>query len=167
VDQSDSTVGGVPILLFKPIASAKETAARGRRLRLRTVLQAAGAIALLAVAGFYGSYPYGKRQFLPIKVEEHEWLTIQGNGRLGVPLSEEVRPHLLKVTKQTAPVAPSNASSTPQPAPTIVRSRSRPTSWCSRRAVSGQPILLTSSFWNSSPGPRSGNSSVSCRNWFQ
>ena len=42
--ESVSTVEEVPILLFKPIASAKETAARGRRLRLRTVLQAAGAI---------------------------------------------------------------------------------------------------------------------------
>src|SRR5271163_360784 len=64
MDQSDSTVGEVPILLFKPTASAKETAARGRRLRLRTVLQAAAAIALLAVAGFYGSYYWTTGRFL-------------------------------------------------------------------------------------------------------
>jgi hypothetical protein len=38
MDQSDSTVGEVPILLFKPTASAKETAARGRRLLWQLLL---------------------------------------------------------------------------------------------------------------------------------
>src|SRR5271168_4589462 len=64
MDQSVSTVEEVPILLFKPTASAKETAARGHRLRLRTVLQVTGAIALLAVAGFYGSYYWTTGRFL-------------------------------------------------------------------------------------------------------
>ena len=53
-----------PVFLFKPTASAKETTARGRRLRLRTVLQAAGAIALLAAAGFYGNYYWTTGRFL-------------------------------------------------------------------------------------------------------
>jgi hypothetical protein len=37
----DLAVDEAPILLFKPTASAKPATARGRRLRLRTVLQAA------------------------------------------------------------------------------------------------------------------------------
>jgi membrane fusion protein (multidrug efflux system) len=53
-----------PVFLFKPTASAKETMARGRRLRLRTVLQTAGAIALLAVGGFYGHYYWTTGRFL-------------------------------------------------------------------------------------------------------
>jgi hypothetical protein len=45
MDQFDTTVEEVPIPLFKPTASARETAARGRRLLLRTGMQAAGVIA--------------------------------------------------------------------------------------------------------------------------
>jgi membrane fusion protein, multidrug efflux system len=64
MDQSDSTVVEAPILLFKPTASAKETPARGRRLRLRTALEAAGVIALLVVAGFYGDDYWTTGRFL-------------------------------------------------------------------------------------------------------
>jgi membrane fusion protein, multidrug efflux system len=60
----DLTAEQAPILLFKPTARARETAARGRRLRLRTVLQTAGAIAVLAVAGFYGNYYWTTGRFL-------------------------------------------------------------------------------------------------------
>jgi membrane fusion protein (multidrug efflux system) len=60
----DLAVDEAPILLFKPTASAKPATARGRRLRLRTVLQAAGAIALLAVAGYYGNYYWTTGRFL-------------------------------------------------------------------------------------------------------
>jgi hypothetical protein len=51
MDQSDTTVEEVPIPLFKPTASARETAARGRRLLLRTALQAAGVIARARILG--------------------------------------------------------------------------------------------------------------------
>jgi membrane fusion protein (multidrug efflux system) len=54
----------MPVDLFKPTASAKETIARGRRLRLRPVLQAAAAIALLVTAGFYGNYYWTTGRFL-------------------------------------------------------------------------------------------------------
>jgi hypothetical protein len=60
----DLTAEQAPILLFKPTARARETAARGRRLRLRTVLQTAGAIAVLAVAGFYGNYYWTTGRFM-------------------------------------------------------------------------------------------------------
>jgi membrane fusion protein (multidrug efflux system) len=60
----DLTGKGAQVLLFQPTSSAKETTVRGRRLRLRTVLQAAGAIALLAVAGYYGSYYWTTGRFL-------------------------------------------------------------------------------------------------------
>ena len=60
----DLTGKGAQVLLFQPTSSAKETMVRGRRQRLRTVLQAAGAIALLAVAGYYGSYYWTTGRFL-------------------------------------------------------------------------------------------------------
>jgi membrane fusion protein, multidrug efflux system len=53
-----------PVFLFKPTAIAKPTTARGRSLRLRTILQAAGVIALLAVAGYYGDYYWTTGRFL-------------------------------------------------------------------------------------------------------
>jgi membrane fusion protein (multidrug efflux system) len=59
----DLAVEEAPILLFKPTAGARQATAR-RRLRLRTVLQAAGAIALLAVAGYYGNYYWTTGRFL-------------------------------------------------------------------------------------------------------
>ena len=60
----DLAADEAPILLFKPTASAGQTTPRGRRLRLRTALQAAGAIAVLAVAGYYGDYYWTTGRFL-------------------------------------------------------------------------------------------------------
>jgi membrane fusion protein, multidrug efflux system len=53
-----------PMLLFKPTGAAKKTTVPGRRIRLRLVLQAAGALAVLAVAGFYGNYYWTTGRFL-------------------------------------------------------------------------------------------------------
>jgi membrane fusion protein, multidrug efflux system len=60
----DLTAEEAQAILFKPTASGKATTASGRRLRLRPVMQAAGVIALLAVAGFYGSYYWTTGRFL-------------------------------------------------------------------------------------------------------
>jgi membrane fusion protein, multidrug efflux system len=60
----DFAADETPILLFKPAAGARQTTARSRRLRLRTVLQAAGVIAVLAVGGYYGDYYWTTGRFL-------------------------------------------------------------------------------------------------------
>ena len=64
MDQDVLIVADMPVDLFKPTASAKETIARGRRLRLRPVLQATAAIALLVIAGLYGNYYWTTGRFL-------------------------------------------------------------------------------------------------------
>jgi membrane fusion protein, multidrug efflux system len=64
MDQYVSTIGEVPGHFFKRASSAKKTPAGHRRLRLRSVLAAAGAIALLVVASFYGDYYWTTGRFL-------------------------------------------------------------------------------------------------------
>src|SRR5271167_3596579 len=64
MDQSVSTVEEVADHFFKGTSSAKETTDGSRRLRLGRALEAAGVIALLVVAGFYGDYYWTKGRFL-------------------------------------------------------------------------------------------------------
>jgi membrane fusion protein (multidrug efflux system) len=64
MDQYVSTVGEVPGHFFRRTSSAKKTPAGLRRLHLGSVLAAAGAIALLVVAGFYGDYYWTTGRFL-------------------------------------------------------------------------------------------------------
>ena len=64
MDQYVSTVGEESDLLSKRTAGTKPTTAGRRRLRLRSVLVAAGAIALLVIAGFYGDYYWTTGRFL-------------------------------------------------------------------------------------------------------
>ena len=59
MDQDVLIADAVRVDFLKPTANAKETTARGRRLRLRPILQAAGAIALLVVAGFLVALFFG------------------------------------------------------------------------------------------------------------
>jgi membrane fusion protein, multidrug efflux system len=63
MDQYVSTVGEVPGHFFKRTSSARKVPA-GLRLHLRSVLAAAGALALLVVAGFYGDYYWTTGRFL-------------------------------------------------------------------------------------------------------
>jgi membrane fusion protein (multidrug efflux system) len=64
VDQYVSTVGEAPDHFFKRTSSAKKTTAGRRRFRLGPILAASGAIALLVVAGLYGSYYWTTGRFL-------------------------------------------------------------------------------------------------------
>src|SRR5271167_1732876 len=63
MDQSVSTVEEVADHFFKGTSSAKETTDGSRRLRLGRALEAAGVIALLVVAGFYGDYYWTTGRF--------------------------------------------------------------------------------------------------------
>lgn len=64
MDQAVSTVAEMPDHSFKEISSAKETPGKSRRMRLGPVLEAAGAIALLVVAGLYGDHYWTIGRFL-------------------------------------------------------------------------------------------------------
>ena len=64
MDQSVSTVEEVADHFLKGTSSAKETTGGSRRLRLGRALEAAGVIALLVVAGFYGDYYRTTGRFL-------------------------------------------------------------------------------------------------------
>jgi membrane fusion protein (multidrug efflux system) len=64
MDQYVSTVGEVPGHFFKRTSSARKTPAGLLRLHLRSVLAAAGAIALLVIASFYGDYYWTTGRFL-------------------------------------------------------------------------------------------------------
>jgi membrane fusion protein, multidrug efflux system len=64
VDQYISTIGEVPGHFFKGTSSDKKTPAGLLRLHLRSVLAAAGVMALLVVAGFYGDYYWTTGRFL-------------------------------------------------------------------------------------------------------
>jgi membrane fusion protein (multidrug efflux system) len=64
MDQYVSTVGEVPGHFFKRTSSARKTPAGLLRLHLRSVLVAAGAIALLVIASFYGDYYWTTGRFL-------------------------------------------------------------------------------------------------------
>ena len=63
MDQRVSTIADDRGFSFAPISSAKASSGR-RRLHLRSVLVAAGAIALLVAAGFYGHYWWTTSRFL-------------------------------------------------------------------------------------------------------
>jgi membrane fusion protein, multidrug efflux system len=64
MDQYVATEGEVPVHFFKRTSSAKTTPAGRRRRRLRSVLAAAGAIALSVIASFYGDYYWTTGRFL-------------------------------------------------------------------------------------------------------
>jgi membrane fusion protein, multidrug efflux system len=64
MDQYVSTVGELPGHFFKRTSSARKTPAGLLRLHLRSVLAAAGAIALLVIASFYGDYYWTTGRFL-------------------------------------------------------------------------------------------------------
>jgi membrane fusion protein (multidrug efflux system) len=64
MDQYVLTGGEEPDHLSKRTAGAQETTAGRHRLRLRSLLIAAGAIVLLAVAAFYGDYYWTTGRFL-------------------------------------------------------------------------------------------------------
>lgn len=64
MDQYVSTVAEKPGGFSKRTSGAEETWAGRRRLRLRSVLLAAGAIAVLVVAGWYGDYYWTTGRFL-------------------------------------------------------------------------------------------------------
>jgi membrane fusion protein (multidrug efflux system) len=64
MDQYVAAIGEVPGHFFKRTSSAKKTPADLLRLHLGSVLAAAGAIALLVVASFYGDYYWTTGRFL-------------------------------------------------------------------------------------------------------